>query len=921
MEPRGGGRDMAHVTIRFLDLMDARPIPEADVETVFRVTRLGLQLDDAPGGSGKPIEVPETVASVRRTARTDAAGQVGFDLGRNLFEAALTDKGPRDRIVTEVEVTHFDRLGLRPASRSMRGQLEPDAAVTIQWPVDLGRAITGHVTRTSARLWFQLRQPPTPAHVFTCVVRAPDGGERREVVAFEDAALTAVVDVGDLDPDTTYAYHLEVAHERGGRQVLANGRLRTDGDRDDLAFAFGSCHKPFVPVGREPSPDASHQSLNRWQALAQRVDDELLLLLGDQIYGDEIDKLWPDDAWFDRYRKRYEQLWAYEPMREVLRSRPTYMILDDHDVADDYGHADKFHSGEARRRADAALEAYALFQHRHNPGDHGPDPRHPRSPLHFSFRRGPAAFFVMDGRTQRGVDEAFPVFGRAQWRDIERWAASDEVREADIICFGASVPPALLPTETLREIFEDLVEEGSAALFGTVGGLAGFALGWFAGPFGAAAGAGLGAAALGAVGFGAGHVASEAAEEKLLLLGRDLGERWDAAANQRDLVRLLDLLFDLAAGVHDGRPRAVFILSGDIHAGTIHNLRSRRPRHARNPVILQFTSSAISHAPVDEAEYRDVVSRIDADLDLDLTDLNVSRLWDDDQKVVDTHAFERTAARYALDSEGEQVFWAEYLGLVIERTFGSLRAKRLGGRRWRFDIAIEGERSRQAERIEMDLDHPDRVERTTWTDVAEFEDVQGPDELEPSATGRAELVVRNKGLTTWRPSTHELRPDLEPAFDLSRIAVPEETPPGARVRFSVPITAPDREGTFRLEWRITRRIGATIRSGTAAVTVRVRREGNPERCGELADRLRDAERRRDVLEQTLQELNQGGGGFGGPPGGGPGGIGGGPGGRPGGVGGGLRGGPSAKGDIGRELDEVEAEIRSIAAEMRRLDCR
>ena len=133
--------------------------------------------------------------------------------------------------------------------------------------------------------------------------------------------------------------------------MLAGGRFRTPtaGQRD-LAFAFGSCHLPVVTgTPDDPSPEAL-RSLELWQRLDDRDDSEMLLLTGDQIYGDDIEEKWPDDIDFVRYLRRYRQLWAHRPTRSVLRSMPTYMILDDHDVADDYGIGD-VDDEQGRRRA------------------------------------------------------------------------------------------------------------------------------------------------------------------------------------------------------------------------------------------------------------------------------------------------------------------------------------------------------------------------------------------------------------------------------------------------------------------------------------------------------------------------------------------------------------------------------------------
>ena len=87
-------------------------------------------------------------------------------------------------------------------------------------------------------------------------------------------------------------------------------------------------------------------------------------------------------------------------MREVLRRTPTYMMLDDHEVADDWGVINN--DAAWLERVDRALQAYRLFQR-------PTESKYPLPPFHYSFRRGFASFFILDCRSVRGKDSDFPI--------------------------------------------------------------------------------------------------------------------------------------------------------------------------------------------------------------------------------------------------------------------------------------------------------------------------------------------------------------------------------------------------------------------------------------------------------------------------------------------------------------------------------
>jgi hypothetical protein len=855
------------VTLSVLDFMDQRPIDRAAVAAsllVYPLIRPRLDPNDPEPEPEDPVPEPELGQTVRLNGSTDGTGRLElvFDVDVVFGEVAdvRTPDGRRAEGVRASLGVAADFHGAVYERRTVRDGLRNGDAVALVVSIDLGMGVVGHTTPTSSTLWFSVPFEPDGLDLQCVVVTQPEvvGGGGIEIgagagavgigrsfpVTFDNATRTAVVAVDGLASGHHHTYALVMS--RGIPQdafPMVVGRFRTPSTVSArLKFAFGSCHLPAVSDADAPSVEAL-ATINRWQSLVDDSDFEFLLLIGDQIYGDGLDRKWPDLTPFERYMRRYRQLWAYWPPRDVLRSHPTYMMLDDHDVADDFGTGNL-----SDDIVGPALELYRRFQQALNPGGPGP----PGGPFHYSFRWGPAAFFVSDLRTQRG--EGTPVFGRRQLADLEAWAASEEVASADIIFFISPVPLALLPTETIRAIAESLVEQAGA----TAGAVVGFLLGATVGaPL-------LGAVVLGAVGHEVGEEIFEQHLESSLLLGADLAERWDLAENQSDLVRLLDLLFGLANGDGGSRgPKAVFVLSGDIHAGTMHAIRSLpRPGgadHRRNPVVLQLTSSALSHEPVNSSLYALAVEHASEDLDIDLKDLNLlallqTRDWDSisaDVILNSDEVFGPDAGEYFLDGGANPRYLTQFAGLLMERTVGrvGIELQSPATRRYRFSLAIRGREEALANEFDLELD-ANLV--TPIRDGASDLNLEAPTSAISGRPIRVTATARNTGVSTWRPAGYSLAV-VTPVWGVARVPLTASVLPGKRhtFRFTVQTGV---NGVHPLQVQMTRRTDLSF-FGPRSNVVQIRCEpaAGPPSCAELAAQVAEARAR---LTAALNQFHQ-----------------------------------------------------------------
>ncbi|MAR74436.1 MULTISPECIES: alkaline phosphatase D family protein [unclassified Halomonas] len=160
-----------------------------------------------------------------------------------------------------------------------------------------------------------------------------------------------------------------------------------------LAFLLGSCRYPGTlwktkEADRIFGPMASH--LRR---RGSRPAARFSLLVGDQIYADQYSRFVPIGRaeTFAEFQDRYRQAFGSPQMRHFLRQAPVYMILDDHEIEDNW-HRDRL--AAKRELFNVAIGAYMSYQWSHCPRSFG---RH----LHYHFDCGGYPFFVCDTRTHR----------------------------------------------------------------------------------------------------------------------------------------------------------------------------------------------------------------------------------------------------------------------------------------------------------------------------------------------------------------------------------------------------------------------------------------------------------------------------------------------------------------------------------------
>ena len=110
-------------------------------------------------------------------------------------------------------------------------------------------------------------------------------------------------------------------------------------DKEDLSLVFGSCQYPAGIIDRQVAY-ASYRALN--EAITEHTQPnesrpfDGMLLLGDQVYIDATAGLFDAQDLVESYRAPYTSWLSNRFVKRSLRSMPVYMMLDDHEIYDNF---------------------------------------------------------------------------------------------------------------------------------------------------------------------------------------------------------------------------------------------------------------------------------------------------------------------------------------------------------------------------------------------------------------------------------------------------------------------------------------------------------------------------------------------------------------------------------------------------------
>ncbi|RZT16289.1 PhoD-like phosphatase [Mycobacterium sp. BK558] len=364
-----------------------------------------------------------------------------------------------------------------------------------------------HVGDTTATVWVQT-DTSAEVEVLGCRTRT-----------FEvQGCHFALVAVSGLTPDSTTAYEVHVdgikcwpeADTPFPPSVI---RTRGPGTADRLKVIFGSCRYPKTgdqKLDEKLGLDALDCYATRLTSSPVDEWPDALLLLGDQVYADELtpearrhlagrrssrrsaNRRPPDEVVsFSEYEGLYRHTWGDPEIRWILSTLPTAMIFDDHDIRDDWNtsatwRADINAEPWWRDRIRAGLGSYWVYQHLGNlsPSELESDEDYQKvlatdgdcwpliaeladradsevdgdKGLRFSFRwdLGRSRLVMVDSRNARILDGGErKMLGDREFAWVEQ-QVGDDLDSVDHLIIGSSLPwllpPALADLQTVNEI-------------------------------------------------------------------------------------------------------------------------------------------------------------------------------------------------------------------------------------------------------------------------------------------------------------------------------------------------------------------------------------------------------------------------------------------------------------------------------------
>jgi hypothetical protein len=384
----------------------------------------------------------------------------------------------------------------------------------------------------------------------------------------------ALVCCGDLEPGTWHEYEVLLDGERAWPRDdgFPPSAFHTYPKETPLRLMFGSCrvaapHEPPYTLKKDEDPRG--REIDALHTLALRMRDEpreewpdVLLMLGDQVYADEVSPATqafietkrdtseaPGERVldFEDYTQLYLESWSDPALRWLLSTVSTAMIFDDHDVHDDWNISEAWLE-EARshhwwnEHIKGALSSYWVYQHLGNlpPEAHRDDELLNR---------------VKDADDAEKLLEEF-AFRADRTTDGARWSYCRDLGRTRLIVIDSRAGRVL--EEGHRSMLDD--DEWDWVYEHAKGGfdhlLIGTSLPWLLGR-----GMHFAEAWNEAVAGGAwGRPAAKAAESL-----RQTGDMEHWAAFQESFARLAELFRAVGTGERGEPPASIVTLSGDVH--------------------------------------------------------------------------------------------------------------------------------------------------------------------------------------------------------------------------------------------------------------------------------------------------------------------------------------------------------------------
>ncbi|KOX99400.1 alkaline phosphatase D family protein [Pseudomonas nunensis] len=183
-------------------------------------------------------------------------------------------------------------------------------------------------------------------------------------------------------------------------------RFRTRSSKSALprAYIVGSCRYLRMTAGIASAPHLGDRIFASITQLAEQAIPPIsaMLMTGDQIYVDDLNRIAPDRE-YKEILSKYRVAFSQPHISKLMSGTPTYMILDDHEIEDNWP-ANKSKDDDYLYKN--AISAYELYQASHSPAHElladGQISRQAEQ-YWYQFAEGDIEWFVTDSRTRRNL--------------------------------------------------------------------------------------------------------------------------------------------------------------------------------------------------------------------------------------------------------------------------------------------------------------------------------------------------------------------------------------------------------------------------------------------------------------------------------------------------------------------------------------
>ncbi|MEC5384889.1 alkaline phosphatase D family protein [Uliginosibacterium sp. H3] len=282
--------------------------------------------------------------------------------------------------------------------------------------------IVGYTTSSDARVWFRGQFEAVVGGYRRCF-GAVQWGEKGKPASTKQVKvgklspnfdMTGVYPLTGLKPDKEYEYKVgwfladaDLDSARAMPQfdwdALETYSFRTATDKVSAtrSYAVGSCRYLLRLFGGLIFDDRGDKTFDSILRQHEQNPISAVLMIGDQIYADDLNFVAPDET-LDKFLARYQTVFSQEHVSRLMSRVPTYMILDDHEIEDNW--PNKATTKDMTTTYPHAIHAYQVYQASHSPVfemDSSGWITGTPTRFWYNFSDGCADWFVMDVRTER----------------------------------------------------------------------------------------------------------------------------------------------------------------------------------------------------------------------------------------------------------------------------------------------------------------------------------------------------------------------------------------------------------------------------------------------------------------------------------------------------------------------------------------